>query len=284
VAIAPGDRFLLRRGGAGSAAIVGGVVLDAMPARGVSRRRQTTDRVAALAAAIHADDGAAAAALLELRGAVRSSAGVVSLAPDVGGAVAQAVFDAVASDPTFTAARTAAARALRRLVTLDRLATADAARSVVDELVVTGRLEAHGTSLRLAGTSPAAGASDPAIEAAKDRLVRTLATASPPPLTDAARAAGCPPAAVRDLERDGRIVVLEPDLAYAASAYRELEATALAHAAAAPLTPAALRDATGTSRKYVMAILADLDRRGMLRRTPDGHVPGPRAPLAGRSA
>ena len=42
-----------------------------------------------------------------------------------------------------------------------------------------------------------------------------------------------------------------------------------------PLTPAAYRDATGTSRKYVMAILEDLDRRAILRRTPDGHVPGP---------
>jgi hypothetical protein len=39
-----------------------------------------------------------------------------------------------------------------------------------------------------------------------------------------------------------------------------------------------LRDALGTSRKYVMAILTDLDRRGMLRRTDAGHVPGPRAP------
>ena len=48
-------------------------------------------------------------------------------------------------------------------------------------------------------------------------------------------------------------------------------------AATAPLTPALLRDATGTSRKYVMAILEDLDRRGILRRTPDGHIPGPRA-------
>jgi hypothetical protein len=46
----------------------------------------------------------------------------------------------------------------------------------------------------------------------------------------------------------------------------------------APLTPAAFRDATGTSRKYVMAILEDLDRRAILRRTADGHVPGPRAP------
>ena len=60
--------------------------------------------------------------------------------------------------------------------------------------------------------------------------------------------------------------------------YHELEATALRLAGAAPLTPAALRDATGTSRKYVMALLEDLDRRGVLRRTPAGHVPGPRRP------
>jgi hypothetical protein len=53
-------------------------------------------------------------------------------------------------------------------------------------------------------------------------------------------------------------------------------------ASAAPLAPAALRDATGTSRKYVMAILEDLDRRGVLRRTPAGHVPGPRAAPATR--
>ena len=45
-----------------------------------------------------------------------------------------------------------------------------------------------------------------------------------------------------------------------------------------PLTPAAFRDATGSSRKYALAILEDLDRRGILARTEAGHVPGPRAP------
>jgi selenocysteine-specific elongation factor len=79
------------------------------------------------------------------------------------------------------------------------------------------------------------------------------------------------------LEKSGRIVVLEPDLAYATSTYREITATALEMARNAPLTPAALRDATGTSRRYVMAILEDLDRRAVLRRTADGHVPGSRA-------
>ena len=60
------------------------------------------------------------------------------------------------------------------------------------------------------------------------------------------------------------------------STYRDLAARALAMAARAPLTPAAYRDATGTSRKYVMAVLEDLDRRAILRRTPAGHVPGRR--------
>ena len=62
------------------------------------------------------------------------------------------------------------------------------------------------------------------------------------------------------------------------STYRDLAARAIAMAGREPLTPAAYRDATGTSRKYVMAILEDLDRRAILRRTPEGHVPGPKAP------
>ena len=96
---------------------------------------------------------------------------------------------------------------------------------------------------------------------------------APPPLADAARAAGCPAEGVRALERAARIVVLEPNLAYAMATYRDLAARAVALAAREPLTPAAYRDATGTSRKYVMAILEDLDRRAILRRTAAGHVP-----------
>ena len=70
---------------------------------------------------------------------------------------------------------------------------------------------------------------------------------------------------------------LGPDLAWSAGTYQGLARLAVERARALPLTPAAYRDATGTSRKYVMAILEDLDRRGVLRRTPAGHVPGPRA-------
>ena len=83
---------------------------------------------------------------------------------------------------------------------------------------------------------------------------------------------------VRALEAAGRIVRVEADLAWAAPMFHRLAGTALAIARRGTLTPAALRDATGTSRRYVMPLLEDLDRRGILVRTPAGHVPGPRAP------
>jgi hypothetical protein len=119
-----------------------------------------------------------------------------------------------------------------------------------------------------------------------DRLEAALAVAAPPSLATAARAAGCPPDGLRALEATGRLVRLEDDLAWAASTYRALVRQALAMAAATPLSPAAFRDATGTSRRYVMAILEDLDRRGLLRRTDAGHVLGPKtiARLQARAA
>ena len=64
--------------------------------------------------------------------------------------------------------------------------------------------------MRRPGTAPAAREPDPTWLAAMDRLERALAVAAPPALSEAARAAGCPPDGVRALERAGRIVVLEP--------------------------------------------------------------------------
>jgi hypothetical protein len=114
------------------------------------------------------------------------------------------------------------------------------------------------------------------------RLMQALDVPAPPGLGGAAAAASCPPDAVLELERNGRIVIVGDDLAWSAVAFERLSRQAVELAAAAPLTPAALRDATGTSRKYVMALLEELDRRGLLRRTPHGHVPGPRTAVAGQ--
>ncbi len=278
VAIAPGDRFVVRRSGPDP--IVGGTVLDALPPRGISRRRQTMARMAALATAVRTlDADAIATAQLDLHG-LSAGAASVTLAPDIRAAVRAAATTALAraSGPVaITELRAIVARAIRRSVTVEREVATQAAIEVVDGLGAAGALVRVGDRVARAGAATTSTAPDPAVIAAMDRLVRALESTAPPPLSDAARAAGCPPTGVRELERTGRIAILAPDLAYATTTYRDLSAVALTMAARLALTPAAYRDATGTSRKYVMAILEDLDRQGILRRTPDGHVTGPKA-------
>jgi selenocysteine-specific elongation factor len=272
LALRPGDRFVLRRGP--TLVPVGGTVLDTEPPRGISRRRQTPLRVGALAAG---DPDAR----IDLHGAVLDGGRTV-LAPDVRALAASVAIDAVRDEADLGSLRAAVAATLRRSVTLRRDRALLAAVPIIDALVADGRLVRDGDAVRRPGSVDRI--TDPALAAAMDRLEATLAVSAPPSLAEAARAAGCPAAGVRALERAARIVVLEPDLAYAMSTYRDLAARAIAMAAHEPLTPAAYRDSTGTSRKYVMAILEDLDRRAVLRRTPDGHVPGPKAPHAAQAA
>jgi selenocysteine-specific elongation factor len=278
VALRAGDRFLIRRSG-GADLIVGGVVLDVDPPRGLSRRRATSARMSATIAAVEANDRAAQRTARLDRHGVTVDGGVVALAPDVAAAAATAALDAVATEAPSATVRAAIARSIRRVATVRRDDLGQVTGAVLDGLVRAGRLVRAGDLVRHPDATSAA--ADPVVLAAMDRLERALTTSSPPSLTAAARDAGCPAEGLRQLERDGRIVRLSADLAYAAGTYAELTATALAMAATAPLTPAAYRDATGTSRKYVMAVLEDLDRRGILRRTPDGHRPGPRAAAAG---
>ena len=220
--------------------------------------------------------------MLDLHGALIAADGSVRLAPDVVAAAEIAVtgaVDAAGGRLALTTGRSAAVHAIRRAATLDRGHAATAAASELDRLVAAGTLVRDGSTIAIRdAAAPPGPAADPGLAAAMDRLVAALAVNAPPSLHVAAAATGCPPEGIRALERANRIVVLEPDLAYAWTTYTSLAGLALALASVAPLTPAALRDATRTSRKYVMAILADLDRRGILRRTADGHVPGPRAP------
>jgi selenocysteine-specific elongation factor len=276
VAAAPGDRFALRWPSPGATA-GGGVILDPLPPRGVSRRRLTSDRAAALVA----EPVGSPAARLEIHGAVRDS-GHWRLAPDVDEALRAVARTAVATHhadqpkspgQSVTLLRAELGPAARRRVTLTRAAAADVARTVIDGLVADGTLARDGDRVRDAGR--AAGL-PPDTLAAMDRLEAALSVAAPPPLAEAARAAGCPPDGIRGLEISGRIVRLEDDLAWSATTYRDLAKRAMSMAATGPLSPAAFRDATGTSRRYVLVILEDLDRRRLLRRTETGHVLGPR--------
>jgi selenocysteine-specific elongation factor len=281
VAVSIGDRFVLRRG-SGVARIVGGVVIDDRAARGLSRRRQTVERVRRLAVAVEGhDDREIDGALTDLHGyRPRDAAGEnETLATDVQADLRTEILAAVGAGPIgLTEARSLATRLLRRRVSIDRTDAEAVGSAIVGQLVSGGQLERAGTMIGKPGaTRVAEPTADPSLVPAMDRLERSLDQVAPPSLRDTARAVGCPPEGIRELERTGRIVVLEPDLAYATTTFRRLAGTAVAMADSEPLTPAGFRDATGTSRRYVLAILSELDRRAILRRTPDGHVPGPRS-------
>jgi len=274
IAAAPGDHFVLRIPSPGRMA-AGGVVLDAAPPAGPSRRRASAARLMALAAAM--DGGAdATVARLDLHGVIVGAAGAPAVAPDVVMALRElALTMPGAAGRPLAEARQALVRALRRQATVDDATAVAIGGRLLDELAAAGALVRAGDALYLPGHAPAGPA--PELLAAMDRLEQALSVPAPPPLAEAARAVRCSADGIRALEAAGRLVRVEEDLAWAAARYHDLEATALRLATAGPLSPAALRDATGTSRKYVMALLEDLDRRGVLRRTPAGHVPGPRA-------
>jgi selenocysteine-specific elongation factor len=291
-----GDRGLLREPGRGE--VIGGVrVLDTSPPRGISRRRMTPERLGALGVAAESGSVAAIeAARLELHGwLVRDDADdevvagtkSAAFASDVAATLSATAFEAVAEHHReallspglpMSRARSALRRRLRTMATVERRdagAVDSAISRLLDELIAQGRLARRGDALHDPGRGEALPA---ALLAVMDRLEAALSVPAPPALGEAATAAGCPPEGVRALQADGRIVRVDPDLAWSTGTFHRLAAAALDAARAAPLTPAAFRDATGTSRKYVLAILEDLDRRGILERTPEGHIPGPRAP------
>ena len=296
VATFAGDRMVLRDPARG--AVVAGVrVLDLAPPFGAGRRRVTHLRVQALANAVASGNlEQISAARLDLHGveAVRqvvagggTDVREVAFAPDVIDVLVAEVASAVAAHHRATPlssglplprARTLLLRRLRSMAMVPREHEQPAKTAIdrlLDALVLGGTFARRGDALRdptIAG-DVAAG-----LVEAMARLEAALSVAAPPALDEAAAAAGCPPEGVRALAAEGRIVRLTPELAWATPTYHHLAGIALDRARLSPLTPAAFRDATGTSRKFVMVILEDLDRRGILVRTPEGHLPGPRAP------
>ncbi len=289
VATAPGDRIVLRRPSPAEP-LAGGRVLDPRPPSGAAWRRATAADVGALARA--AAPAERAAALLALHGGLRRDrpevamlpagaaipAGRLVLARPVATAVAAhavaAVRDAPGDGIPLAELRGRLARVLRRHASIEQEPAAEAAGALVDALVGGGHLGRTGDLVHVPGQSVGLA---PATLAAMDRLEAALDMPASPSLAGAARSAGCPEAGIRALETAGRIVRVEPDLAWSAPTFARLQSTALRLATPGPLTPAVLRDATGTSRKYVMALLEELNRRGVLARTPAGHVRGPRA-------
>ncbi|HMJ79514.1 MAG TPA: selenocysteine-specific translation elongation factor, partial [Candidatus Dormibacteraeota bacterium] len=290
VAAAVDDRFVLRWPSPAAAA-AGGRVLDPLPPRRLARRRLDATAIARIAtaasverrlAALLAAHGALTEGAIEAYGSAFEASGTgtdhaagtgmpggpVRLDPELAAGLERLALDAVAEDRAQhpTDGGLPRARLRPRLVQRLRLGAEisppdarTAIEALLDGLVRSGRLAQHGDRLVIPGRTEDL---PPELAAAMGRLEVLLDAPAPPPLGEAAQAAGCPPDGVRRLAADGRIVRVGDDLAYAAPAYGRLEALAMRLAGVGPLTPAALRDASGTSRKYALAILEEMDGRG----------------------
>jgi selenocysteine-specific elongation factor len=241
----PGDRYVLRESGRAET-VGGGEILDVAPVLPASRARPTrsVDRVVAERGWVDPDE------LERLTGARQA-----------------ATLGRWVADPAVAAAAMARVRELvdgagplgLDVATLDERDRA-VLGTLVDVAVVAGRARP-------------AGAGDDAVAA--HPWVGALAASpfAPPPPDGVGREE------LRELTRRG-LVVERDGCWFAASAVDEAARVVAKLLATAPegVTVAAVRDALGTSRKYLLPLLGHLDATGVTRRRGDLRVAGPRLP------
>jgi selenocysteine-specific elongation factor len=296
IALTAGDRFVLREAGR-RATIAGGTVLDPDPPSGMGGRASQQRHAGALDQRRAALDAGDRPRLLALHVAERGAAGAdrsaaaVGLDGDAAAAAARdhrllTLGDSWVHPSAAAVWGTAVTEALdqyHQAHPLERAAPKDVAvrgaggagcpphlaAPLVDTLVRVHRIVAEGPGVRLPGHAVQL---DPEQGAARDRFLTTLAADpfAPPRLAAAAAQAGAPPELVRELEAAGAIVRLAPDLAMVPSALDQAaERLRAAYAAEGPLTAARAKEVLGTTRKFALPLLEELDRRGITRRRGD---------------
>jgi selenocysteine-specific elongation factor len=296
VALQAGDRFVLRDAGRRATA-GGGLVLDADPPewpRGRAARQTRQDQLAARLDAVRAGDRAR---LLCCHVAERGAAPAARAAAAVGLAE-QAARKAAAKHrlvqlgsawahpeviDRWRDAVVGALGAFHQAHPVDRAAPKDlvvraAAAAGCPDALVTALLELLLRSRAIVAEGPGLRTPDHAVRldadqaAARDALLAALAVSpfAPPNLSEAARRAGASPALVRELEAAKAIVRLGPDLAVHADAIDQAAARLrAAYQAEGPLTAARAKEVLGTSRKFAVPLLEELDRQGSTRRRGD---------------
>ena len=116
-------------------------------------------------------------------------------------------------------------------------------------------------------------------------------------LVDLITAAGLAPPTVSEIEstlklngaaetlrlaaRTGRVIQVERDRYYGSEALAGFTAALVRVAAAGPITPAAIRNETGVTRKFLIPLLEWADRSALTTRRGDSRVPGPALPKLG---
>ena len=241
----PGDRYVLRESGRGET-VGGGELLDVAPVLPASKARpdRDVDRVVAERGWVDAEE------LAQLTGEVRrATVGRWVVDPTVLADVRRSIVERVEGAGPLG---------------LDLAALDERERAALpDELVVRdGRVHAPDAADPLAGHPWAA--------------ALAASPYSPPPPD------GVPRDEVRELVRRG-LVVESDGLHFAPSA---IDAAALAVAGLLRTSPdgvtvAQVRDALGTSRKFLLPLLGHLDRSGITRRRGEVRIGGPRLPTTG---
>jgi len=280
LALAPGDRFVLRESGRRET-VGGGVVLDtAPPARAGA---DAPERLAARAEGMAAGDPERMVALLVAeRGAVAATSvmeqlGVApppapwlfsdTLRQELERRVGEALAIYHRANPLQPGAgletvRREVLRAARRAGVRGDAAFADAA---IGELVAAGVVVRDGGALRLPEHRAAAIRS-----ADTERLLEAVDSATPPTLKELG-ASGFGRDLIDAATREGLIARISPDLVI--STELVARATALVEAAPQGITVSSLREALGTSRRYAIPLMEWLDRQGITRREGDLRFP-----------
>jgi selenocysteine-specific elongation factor len=133
---------------------------------------------------------------------------------------------------------------------------------VVSALETQLLLSSSASWLKLPSHSPAL---SPAQQSQADTYLKLLASSPYAPPTDSPPG----PELLAWLESEGKVVRIG-DVVFLSSAFDEMRQRLTAHMASAPpFTVNEVRDLFGTSRKYVLALLEELDRQGVTARHGD---------------
>ena len=150
--------------------------------------------------------------------------------------------------------------------------TGGLAMAAIDALVAAGALVRREALLLRPGWRSTGGAPVEEIE----RLVRALEEAglSPPSLAEleATGGQGDLRTMLQPLVADGRLVAVAPDRYFAAGPINQFVAALEAVGTAGAITPTALRERLGLSRKFLIPLLEWADRRGLTRRSGESRV------------
>ncbi|WP_370326382.1 selenocysteine-specific translation elongation factor [Euzebya sp.] len=293
LALAAGDRVVLRDAGSGGTG-AGGQVIHPDPGprpRGRARRDAAVARLTALAAATdpvtrlealvaHDDEVAAERALAladagpdDLAAADLVTAGAHVLAPTRWQVLADLAVGAVRGEHDRRPARSAVDRSVPRALLASAGADPAAVDGILDRLVATGRLESLPGGLRVPGHEARLTVAQ---QTARTDLLELLdgAGVAPPELTEAAARTRADQDLVDALVRAGQLVPL-PGVG------RALSRTALDGAVATlrrlqdqqgPFTASQAREAWGTSRKHALPLLELTDALGLTERDGDHRV------------